>query len=159
MKVISGGQTGADQGGLRAAKANKIETGGWAPKGFITKIGCQTSLLKMYGLVDSGKDYKTRTWMNVEDSNVTIRLAVDFKSPGERCTMNAINYYKRPWIDIDLLKPRPKIEVFEFLILVQPSIINIAGNTEHTMGYNIEQMTYEYLFNVFEDYKSRYVKE
>jgi hypothetical protein len=28
-KVISGGQTGADQGGLRAARAADIPTGGW----------------------------------------------------------------------------------------------------------------------------------
>jgi hypothetical protein len=32
-RLISGGQTGADQGGLRAARAAGIETGGWAPLG------------------------------------------------------------------------------------------------------------------------------
>lgn len=34
-KVISGGQTGADLGGLRAAKAVGIATGGFAPKGWL----------------------------------------------------------------------------------------------------------------------------
>jgi len=159
MKVISGGQTGADQAGLKAAKVNEIVTGGWAPKGFITKSGCQTDLLKSFGLVDSGKDYKERTWMNVHDSNVTLRLAVDFETPGEKCTMNAINYYKTPWIDIDLLNPKPLIEVFELLILIQPSIINIAGNTQGTKGYDINTMAYDYLIGLFKDYKRRYIKD
>jgi hypothetical protein len=29
-KIVSGGQTGADQAGLKAARAAGIETGGWA---------------------------------------------------------------------------------------------------------------------------------
>jgi hypothetical protein len=35
--VISGGQTGADQAALRAARACGIATGGWAPKGWLTE--------------------------------------------------------------------------------------------------------------------------
>jgi hypothetical protein len=37
--VISGGQTGADQGGLRATRACGIPTGGWAPRGWLTEAG------------------------------------------------------------------------------------------------------------------------
>jgi hypothetical protein len=36
-KVVSGGQTGADQGGLRAARLAGIPTGGWAPKGWLVE--------------------------------------------------------------------------------------------------------------------------
>jgi hypothetical protein len=39
VQVISGGQTGADQGGLRAARACGIPTSGWAPKGWMTEAG------------------------------------------------------------------------------------------------------------------------
>jgi Circularly permutated YpsA SLOG family len=35
-KIISGGQTGADQAGLRTAKRLGIETGGWMPQGWRT---------------------------------------------------------------------------------------------------------------------------
>ncbi|MFZ8324119.1 YpsA SLOG family protein, partial [Staphylococcus aureus] len=38
-KVISGGQTGADQAGLRAGKAAGLETGGMVPKGCLTDDG------------------------------------------------------------------------------------------------------------------------
>jgi hypothetical protein len=36
--IISGGQTGADQGGLFAAEILKIKTGGYAPKGYRTEV-------------------------------------------------------------------------------------------------------------------------
>lgn len=38
-KITSGGQTGADQGGLRAGKALGLHTGSWMPRGFITLDG------------------------------------------------------------------------------------------------------------------------
>jgi hypothetical protein len=38
-KVMSGGQTGADHGGLRAARRCGIATGGWAPRGWLTEAG------------------------------------------------------------------------------------------------------------------------
>ena len=39
--VISGGQTGADQAGWRAAEACGIPTGGWMPRGFLTEEGTE----------------------------------------------------------------------------------------------------------------------
>ena len=38
-RVISGGQTGSDQGRLRAARACSIATGGGAPRGWLTEAG------------------------------------------------------------------------------------------------------------------------
>ena len=34
-RIISGGQTGADEGGLMAAALLGIPTGGWMPRGFL----------------------------------------------------------------------------------------------------------------------------
>jgi len=158
MKIISGGQTGADQAGLMIAKDLGIETGGLAPKDWKTSYGSQKELLESFGLKESEEGYKGRTWENVRDSNATIRLAVDFDSPGEKCTMNAINYFKKPWIDIDLLKPKSIQEVIEFLILVKPSTLNIAGNTQNKDNQNIERMTYLYLKKVLSEYKRIYLK-
>jgi len=158
MKVISGGQTGADQAGLMVAKDLGIETSGWAPKEWKTSQGPQKKLLESYNLKESTEDYKGRTWENVRDSNATIRLAVNFDSPGEKCTMDAINYFKKPWIDIDLLNLKPIQEVIEFLVLVKPSILNIAGNTQNKDGHNIERMSYLYLKKVLSEYKRIYLK-
>lgn len=158
MKIISGGQTGADLAGISVAKDLGIETGGWAPKNWKTSIGPQQKLLESYNLKESSEGYKGRTYENVRDSNATIRLAVNFDTPGEKCTMNAINSCKKPWIDIDLLNPKPIREVIEFLVLVKPSILNIAGNTQNTEGHDINRMTYLYLKKVLKEYKRIYLK-
>lgn len=158
MKIISGGQTGADLAGLKIAKDLGFETGGFAPKDFKTSIGSQKELLESFGLKESEFGYKGRTKQNVEHSNATIRLSVDFNTPGEICTMNAINQYKKPWIDVDLLNPRPHDEVFEFLVLVKPAILNIAGNTQGTNDQDIQKMTYIYLREVLKKYKRIYIK-
>lgn len=39
IKIVTGGQTGADQGALLAARAAGIATGGWAPLGWMTEDG------------------------------------------------------------------------------------------------------------------------
>jgi len=158
MKIISGGQTGADQAGLMIAKDLGFKTGGLAPKDWKTSYGSQKELLESFGLKESEEGYKGRTWENVRDSNATIRLAVDFDSPGEKCTMNAINYFKKPWIDIDLLDPKSIQEVIEFLVLVKPSTLNIAGNTQNKNNQNIERMSYIYLKKVLSEYKRIYIK-
>jgi hypothetical protein len=158
MKIISGGQTGADLAGLDVAKDLGIKTGGWAPKGWKTSDGPRQKLLESYNLQESTLGYRGRTHENVKDSNATIRLAVDFTTPGEVCTMNAINSCKKPWIDIDLLSQRPVQEVIEFLILVKPTTLNIAGNTQHTKGYDIHRLTYMYLKKVLSEYKRIYLK-
>ena len=158
MKIISGGQTGADQAGLKAAKLLGFKTSGWAPKGWLTSDGPKQQLLESFQLIESEEDYKGRTWENVRDSNATIRLAVDFDSPGEICTMEAINYFKKPWLDIDLLNPKPIQELIEFLVLVKPSILNIAGNTQGTNNYDIHKASYNYLIKSLREYKRIYMK-
>ena len=158
MRIISGGQTGADQAGLSIAKDLGFETGGWAPKGWKTSKGSQQRLLESFNLKESEEDYKGRTWENVRDSNATIRLAANFETAGEACTMNAINYFKKPWIDVNILDPRPEQDIIEFLILVKPSILNIAGNTQHTEGHDITRLTYLYLKKVLSEYKRIYLK-
>lgn len=87
--MISGGQTGADRAALEAAKALGIQTGGFAPPGFLTSHGKDPSLAA-YGLKEvqhKGTDswrcaspitgsiaaaYVTRTKMNVDLSDATI---------------------------------------------------------------------------------------
>jgi hypothetical protein len=47
--VISGGQTGADQAGWRAAESCGIPMGGWMPFGFLTEEGPQRWVANVYG--------------------------------------------------------------------------------------------------------------
>jgi len=62
-KIISGGQTGADQGALDTAIRLGIEHGGWIPKGRKTEAG---PLADKYHLKEMPSDeYQARTEKNV----------------------------------------------------------------------------------------------
>ena len=71
--VISGFQTGADQGGSRAGKACGYTTGGMMPKGFLTEDGPRPDLAAEYGAVESEHEgYEHRTRWNINNSDATL---------------------------------------------------------------------------------------
>lgn len=148
-KVISGGQTGADQGGLSAACVMHIETGGWAPKGFRTEEGLCPLLGTRYGLQEHpSSQYQDRTFANVKDSDGTIRFATDFTSPGERCTFKAIQEYGKPYLDIYVLKPPSHDEVLGWIKDNNIKVLNVAGNRESTSP-GLQEFVAKYLLKVF----------
>jgi hypothetical protein len=74
-RIVSGGQTGADQAGWRAAKAVGLPTGGWMPKGFLTEDGPRPEFAGLYGAVElDSAEYPPRTRANARDSDATIWL-------------------------------------------------------------------------------------
>lgn len=132
-KIISGGQTGADQGGLRAGKKLGLETGGWIPKGFLTELGFCPELGERFGLVEhSSPKYPPRTFSNAKDSDGTIRFAINFETAGEKCTLKAIDQYKKPHFDIDVADPHPAKTVAEWIESNKIEVLNVAGNREAT---------------------------
>jgi len=75
-KVISGGQTGADQAGLKAAKSLGIPTGGTAPFQYMTTKGPMKSLLRDTYKLEEGKrgysmagSYVGRSIKNIVESD------------------------------------------------------------------------------------------
>ena len=69
-KIVSGGQSGADQGGLDAAIELGIPHGGWCPKGRKSEDG---AIPDKYNLVETKSgDYRVRTEQNVVDSDATV---------------------------------------------------------------------------------------
>lgn len=132
-KIISGGQTGADIAGLVVAKKAGIATGGTMPKGFKTLRGPQPDYAQLFGIEEhSSQSYVLRTHKNVKESDGTLRLAYNFGSAGERCTLNAINRYGKPHLDVDLSNPRPHQEVVDWILEKKIEVLNIAGNSEET---------------------------
>lgn len=147
-KIISGGQTGADRAGLEVAKLFGLQTGGWIPKGYRTINGSDLSL-KDLGLIETDSDsYPKRTFLNVNSSDGTIRLAVTFNTPGEVCTYNAIKKYNKPYIDVDLTSPRPVNDVIKWILDNDIEILNVAGNTDMKKGYPVGYMVSQYLSEV-----------
>ncbi len=148
-KVISGGQTGADQGGLQAAQLRGLETGGHAPKGYWTLKGSNYDLRDIFNLEEHQHPaYPPRTEANVKNSDATIRFAAKFNSAGERCTLRAIRSHKKPYLDIDIIDPISPEEVGEWLEKNEVEVLNVAGNAEQTHP-GIQNFVMEFLLKVF----------
>lgn len=159
--IISGGQTGGDEAGLEAAYQFGIKTSGYAPLGYKTANGPNEKLLRgKYGLGEHGTPgYKSRTYANVKYGEGTIRCCVDFYSPGEICTMNAIKHYKKPHFDIYLLNP-PSIDRFIiWLLRYNITILNVAGNTQGTRGMDIYSLTFDYITKTLKTLKAMSTSE
>lgn len=147
-KVISGGQTGADEAGLEAAYMYGFETGGHAPKYYRTADGPNLELKTRYGLEqDSSEDYPPRTLKNVQNSDATIRLAHNFKSRGEVLTLKYISKEAKPYFDVDINSPKDPRELALWIHRNKFEVINIAGNTE-TDG-SVYEFVLTYMKQVF----------
>lgn len=152
LKVISGGQTGADRAGLDAAKANGLPTGGTAPKDFWTTDGPAPELAA-YGLIEldvSGADgYRKRTKLNVGDSDLTIAIASHFNSPGEILTRNTCNKLGKPiipfhfstdmdvndWLEsehVQLALAQVLFKIRTAAFVQESFTLNVAGNSTKT---------------------------
>ncbi len=121
-KIISGGQTGADMGGLLAGRDLGIKTGGWAPKGWVTENGPDYEL-RNYGLVQhSSPNYPPRTRMNCQDSDLTVIFG-DLTSAGTRLTIKLCQEDSIPY----LLNP-DATELRTICEYLQVETLNVAGN-------------------------------
>ena len=58
-KIISGGQSGADRAGWRAAKTFGLSSGGWMPTGFLTEDGPHPEIAGQYGAAEMPTDSAT----------------------------------------------------------------------------------------------------
>ena len=154
-KIISGGQTGADQGGLYGAKASGIETGGWMPKGWKTWTGPNPTIAKFFHMSEHKSDkYPPRTYQNVKESDGTLRVASDFNSRGEQCTLKAINNCGKNYFDVKYKfnKKMPDSETIDrvafWVVTDNINILNVAGNREETAP-GIQEFTTNLIIGVY----------
>jgi len=150
-KIISGGQTGADQEGLEAGKILKLETGGVAPKGFRTETGSNPSLREVYGLTDHQDfNYRPRTIENVKNSNGTVWFGNE-NSPGGKLTINSCKKFGKPCII------NPTKEAFiRWIDWNNIIVLNVSGNREST-NPGLQEKVKNFLIMVLssEKYKNR----
>lgn len=145
-KVISGGQTGADMAGLRAARACGIATGGNAPKGWIDENGINLDLQR-YGLVEcSISGYPARTRKNAKDADVTIWFG-NRETPGFFCTQSAVLAAKKRFCYVDVIHTESSFATV--LEHFNCKILNVAGNRE-SKNPGIEQRTTLFLIKMFQ---------
>lgn len=124
-KIISGGQTGADQGGLEAARKLGLKTGGTAPLGWKTETGPQPELLSGYGLREcTVPGYPARTRWNILSSDATVIFGI-ISEPGSKLTCDLCRKLKKPWA----VNPN-KLDLLCLLAWHNVRVLNVAGNRE-----------------------------
>ncbi|MGD1986335.1 MAG: putative molybdenum carrier protein [Desulfobacterales bacterium] len=127
-KIISGGQTGADQAALDAAMKLGIPHGGWIPKGRLTEKGPLPGSYKLTEMPTSS--YRLRTEQNVIDSNGTLIISHGHLNEGSDYTRKMALKHQRPWLHIDLNKTpafKAATLIRSWLDEYEIDILNVAG--------------------------------
>jgi hypothetical protein len=152
-RVITGGQTGADQAGWRAAKAAGIATGGWMPKGFLTEtpdgkgVESHPEFADLYGAVEhSSPSYPPRT-----EANVCMARAVawfgDVRTPGAKLTLGLARVQRYPTFTHSLTTDDPG-HLIDWFLRWDIRILMVAGNRESSAP-GIGAWVETYLADVF----------
>jgi len=138
-KVISGGQTGVDQGGLMAAWAAGVATGGFCPAGWRTTAG-PNPLLAVLGLTEHpSSSYPPRTVLNIETADATLLLGFNLNSAGSRLTAAECARVGKPCLQVQFPQGSRSTVAVEitlietivsFIIQHQVEVLNVAGNRD-----------------------------
>jgi hypothetical protein len=127
-KIVSGGQTGADQAALDTAIELGIPHGGWVPRGRKTEAG---RLPDRYHVKEiSSISYVQRTLMNVIDSDGTLLVSHGKLSGGSSVTKALAARHRRPCLHIDLHVlgyPEAASATINWIDAREIKILNVAG--------------------------------
>ena len=129
-QIISGGQVGADEAGLRIGKALGIPTGGTMPPNYIRGGKSDPGFAERFGLTEGTKGkYKNifpeRTRQNILNSDGTIIFSkTNPNSPGTKLTKKFAKDLKKPF----LLNPKNEKAIIDFIKKNNVEVLNVAGN-------------------------------
>lgn len=129
QRIISGGQTGVDRGGLDAAIEMGLDHGGTCPAQRRAEDG---SIPLKYQLVEHPSSaYPPRTRQNVQDADATLILTLGTGiTPGTRLTAQLAIEVGKPWLAVNMESSRATEKVVAWLREVNPATLNIAGARE-----------------------------
>lgn len=121
--IISGGQTGADIGGLLSAELLGIPRWGFCPKGFINENGFSSELLPRFRMKEAGS-LAERTEKNILESDATLIFSDNKQSKGTLMTLDMCRRHNKPYYLVTGMKGLKR-----FINSVN-GVFNIAGNRE-----------------------------
>ena len=126
-KIISGGQTGADQAALDTAIKLDIPHGGWIPKGRKTESGPLPGKYQLQEMPTAS--YPKRTEQNVLDSDGTLIISNGELTGGSALTRKLATKHGRPWlhIDLDTIDVDPSKVIKSWIGMNEIKILNVAG--------------------------------
>ena len=129
-KIISGGQSGADRAGWRAAKTFGLSSGGWMPTGFLTEDGPHPEIAGQYGAAELPTDSVIdQTEQNVQASDATLWFGAT-TTVGAQETVGACHRFTKPCM---LIYPGASFEPWHVATWIAENKIrtlNVAGSRE-----------------------------
>ena len=160
IKIISGGQTGADQGALKAALDCGVEIGGYCPPGRVCENGVIPSEFTLTETTEDRSEKAPhvprsgRTELNVIESDGTLIIKPSDLTPdaGTRWTMQCSADHNKPYLVIDSLQ---KIELsvsrsVSWLSENRIKVLNVAGPAESNCP-GIYEKAYEIMRSLIRD--------
>lgn len=155
MKIISGGQTGADRAGLDVALALGLSHGGWCPRGRRSEKGL---IPHLYELKETeSANYPPRTEKNIEESDGTLIFTWGILTPGTRLTIGLCDKHDKPFRRFDLVDNDDKDDeevssiITNWLIDNEIEVLNVAG-TRESKAPGIHSKVYCILVDAVEAY-------
>ena len=133
-KIVSGGQTGVDQGALQAALEYDFAHGGWCPRARRSEAGPIPARYRLQECESS--DYSFRTERNVLDSDGTLILYRHELRGGTALTLQRAKQHHRPFFLAEFDSESAVItEVGHWINDHQIQVLNVAGPREsHSPG-------------------------
>jgi hypothetical protein len=128
LKIISGGQTGADRAALDVALTLSWPIGGGCPKGRRAEDGM---IPDRYPLTETPEaDYDIRTRRNVEDSDGTLILNLGTLDGGTALTVKLARQMGKPCLMVALEDGIEPTAFQEWLDAHPIAVLNVAGPRE-----------------------------
>ncbi|HUH04610.1 MAG TPA: putative molybdenum carrier protein [Kofleriaceae bacterium] len=128
MKIVSGGQTGADRGALDAAIELGLAHGGWCPRGHLAEDGVIPPLYQLREHPRPG--YPARTDANARDSDGTLLVTRGAPTGGSALTVDRARAHARPLLHLDLDQrsiAEAARELRQWLAAHRIAVLNVAG--------------------------------
>ena len=160
LKIVSGGQTGVDQGALDAAMALGLDWGGWAPKGWRAETGTIGMKYRPNMRELASSNYLVRTRRNVADSDATLIVADRYPLTGGTlktrffCAEMHRSHFVVTFGERDAVeKVRQWLSQFLCAKQERPFVLNVAGPRE-SKAHGIQNRTCAFLKEVYAHLKT-----
>ncbi|MBS1270543.1 MAG: hypothetical protein MAG794_01500 [Gammaproteobacteria bacterium] len=132
MRIVSGGQTGADRAALDVALELGIKSGGWVPRGREAEDGAIPNRYPNLRETESAVP-AVRTELNVRDSDATVIISHGSLVGGTALTESLAGKLKRPLLHLDLncmSETEAADSLRGWLLRNRPRVLNVAGARE-----------------------------
>ncbi len=147
-KIISGGESGANQAGWRAARAFGVAGGGSMRKGFLADDGHHPDYAEQFAAAELPTDSEpARTERNVHDSDATVWFG-QTTTTAAHATVEACLRLDKPFMPIYPGASFEPSHVAAWILENQVKTLNVAGNREHEepgIGDRVERFLGEVL--------------